>query len=90
MHLFVPPSIHPYYICLIFSSLDLKPLLTPDAVTELVMASMKNVPSSQPKAFGHSYTPIAAAGTEPQVQYSSVLIIVIVMVLSLNKLTELF
>ncbi len=48
--------------------LDLKPLLTPDAVTELVMASMKNVPATQPAAFGASYTPIAAAGTDPQVR----------------------
>ena len=47
--------------------LDLKPLLTPEAVTELVMVSMQHVPSTQPTAFGASYTPIAAAGTDPQV-----------------------
>ena len=49
------------------SLLDLKPLLTPEAVTELVMATMKHVPSLQPKTFRSSYTPIAAAGTDAQV-----------------------
>ena len=46
---------------------DLISLLTPETVTELVIESMKNVPSMQPKMFGHSYTPIAAAGTVAQV-----------------------
>lgn len=46
---------------------DLKPLLTPEAVTELVMVSMKHLPRHQPKTFRSSYTPIAAAGTEAQV-----------------------
>ena len=42
-------------------------LLTPEAVTELSIVSMENVPFSQPKMFGNSYTPIAAAGTVTQV-----------------------
>ncbi len=46
---------------------DLKPLLTAEAVTELVLASLKSVPSRLPKAFLNSYTPIAAAGTDSQV-----------------------
>jgi symplekin len=46
---------------------DLKPLLTPEAVTELVMATMKYLPSHQPRTFRSSYTPIAAAGTDAQV-----------------------
>lgn len=46
---------------------DLKALLTPEAVTELVMESMYRLPHSIPKTFQHSYTPIAAAGTDAQV-----------------------
>ncbi len=46
---------------------DLKPLLTPEAVTELVLVSLKSVPSRLPKSFLNSYTPIAAAGTDSQV-----------------------
>ena len=52
-------------LCAILS--DLKPLLTPEAVTELVMATMKSLPLRLPKAFRNSYTPIAAAGTDAQV-----------------------
>ena len=33
------------------------------------MASMKYLPSRQPKAFRSSYTPIAAAGTDAQVTH---------------------
>ena len=47
--------------------IDLKALLTPEAVTELVMESMYRLPHSIPKTFQHSYTPIAAAGTDAQV-----------------------
>ena len=46
---------------------ELKPLLTPETVTELVMATMKNLPPKQPRTFRSSYTPIAAAGTDAQV-----------------------
>ena len=54
-------------MCIILSCADLKPLLTPEMVTELVMVSMKNLPSHQPRTFRSSYTPIAAAGTDAQV-----------------------
>ena len=50
---------------------DLKPLLTPETVTELVMATMKNLPSHQPRTFRSSYTPIAAAGTDAQVKHTT-------------------
>jgi symplekin len=46
---------------------DLKSHLTPDAVTDLVMASIKSLPLLMPKTFRNSYTPIAAAGTDAQV-----------------------
>ena len=49
---------------------DLKPLLTPEVVTELVIATMRHVPAMPPSTFGSSYTPIAAAGTESQVRIS--------------------
>lgn len=47
--------------------IDLKPLLTPEAVTEIVIESMTNLPTIIPKNFRFSYTPIAAAGTDAQV-----------------------
>ncbi len=50
-----------------FLNSDLKPLLTPEVVTELVIAGMRRVPPTLPSTFGSSYTPIAAAGTESQV-----------------------
>ena len=46
---------------------DLKPLLVPEAVTELVVVSMRNLPRHPPRTFKNSYTPIAAAGTDAQV-----------------------
>ena len=49
------------------SFIDLKPLLTPEAVTDLVLVSIQNLPRKMPKTFRNSYTPIAAAGTEAQV-----------------------
>ena len=57
------------YIQIYTHSADLKPLLTPEAVTELVIANMKNLPPRQPRTFRSSYTPIAAAGTDAQVKY---------------------
>ena len=47
--------------------IELKPLLTPEAVVDLVVASMNNLPQFLPKTFRHAYTPIAAAGTDVQV-----------------------
>ncbi len=61
-------SVKVIMLCFGVLYLDIKPLLTPEAVTELVMASMLHVPSTQPTAFGASYTPIAAAGADPQVR----------------------
>ena len=46
---------------------DLKSRLTPEAVTDLVLVSVKNLPTRMPKTFRNSYTPIAAAGTDAQV-----------------------
>lgn len=46
---------------------DLKSLLTPEAVTDLTMASIRHLPHHMPKTFRNSYTPIAAAGTDSQV-----------------------
>ena len=46
---------------------DLKPLLTSEIVTELVMTNIDNLPRKMPKTFYNSYTPIARAGTEAQV-----------------------
>lgn len=48
---------------------DLKFLLTPEAVTDLVMVSIRNLPQRMPRTFRNSYTPIAAAGTDAQVTY---------------------
>ena len=48
---------------------DIKPLLTPEAVTDLVLATMKNLPKQQPITFRNSYTPIAAAASEAQVTH---------------------
>lgn len=55
----VPPSLPP--------PSDLKPLLTAEAVTDLVLDSMKRLPRHIPRPFKNSYTPIAAAGTDAQV-----------------------
>ena len=46
---------------------DLKPLLTSEIVTELVMTNIDHLPRKMPKTFYNSYTPIARAGTEAQV-----------------------
>ncbi|XP_064403581.1 symplekin-like isoform X2 [Halichondria panicea] len=48
---------------------DLRPLLSPEAVTELVMTNMKSLPFRLPKSFLSSFTPIAAAGTNAQVTH---------------------
>jgi symplekin len=48
---------------------DLKSLLTPEAVTDLVMVSIRDLPRRIPKTFRSSYTPIAAAGTDAQVSH---------------------
>ena len=50
---------------------DLKLLLTPEAVTDLAMASIINLPQCIPITFRNSYTPIAAAGTDAQVYVDS-------------------
>ena len=52
-------------------SSELKPLLTPEAVTELVLVCMKNLPRFMPRTFKNSYTPIAAAGTDAQVCFGT-------------------
>ena len=48
---------------------DIKPLLTPEVVTDLVLATMSNLPKQQPIIFKNSYTPIAAAASEAQVTH---------------------
>ena len=49
------------------STLDLKSVLTPETVTDLVMVSIRDLPRHMPRMFRNSYTPIAAAGTDAQV-----------------------
>lgn len=51
----------------IYTYPDLKALLVPEAVSELVIANMPHLPRRLPKTFKNSYTPIAAAGTDAQV-----------------------
>ena len=54
--------------------LELKDLLVPDVVVEIVMAAMCNLPVSMPGAFRHSFTPIAAAGTNAQITQTAQLL----------------
>ena len=60
---------HTFIISTYCFTVDLKPLLTPEAVTELVMLSISELPRHMPKMFRSSYTPIAAAGTDAQVNF---------------------
>lgn len=55
------------FVSILLLFIDLKPLLTVEAVVELVLLSMSNLPRLLPKSFSHSFTPIAAAGNDAQV-----------------------
>ncbi|GBM09018.1 Symplekin [Araneus ventricosus] len=50
---------------------DLVPKLTPINVADLVLVSMLSLSDTLPAHFQSTYTPIAAAGTEPQVKHLS-------------------
>ncbi|KAG8197327.1 hypothetical protein JTE90_013454 [Oedothorax gibbosus] len=48
---------------------DLVPKLTPVNIANLVLVSMLDLPDVMPTNFQSTYTPIAAAGTEPQIKH---------------------
>lgn len=50
---------------------DLAPKLFPTNIADLVLVSMLNLPDIMATNFQSTYTPIAAAGTEPQIKHLS-------------------